>query len=91
MDSLSPATATPALHPEDVRAALRKRHGTVAAFAIARDLKPQALADWLRGRTNATVNDVVAAELGIEDLRLTMNMDDSAAGSPAHRQNAGAR
>ena len=84
-----------AYHPEDIRSALRKRHGTVAAFARARSLKPQALADWLRGRTSAAVAAIVADELGEAEIqvaeRQSMGMDDSDAEPAAHRLNAGAR
>jgi len=82
-------------HPEDIRAALKKRHGTLGAFAAARGLKPQALADWLRGRTSAPVAEVVASELDIPEISVavpqSMKMDDSEVGTAAHRLNAGAR
>ena len=87
-----PATA---YHPEDIRSALRKRHGTIRAFALTRSLKPQALADWLRGRTSAPVAKAVADELGIPGIHVSsaqsINMDNSAGVSAAHRLNAEAR
>lgn len=82
-------------HPEDVKAALRKRHGTLAEFARAREIKPQALADWFRGRTSAHVADLIAEELGVSEVciaaRQSMTMDDSATVGAPHRLNAAAR
>lgn len=83
------------IHPEDVKAALRKRHGTVGEFARARGLKPQAVSDWLRGRTSAPVANAVAEELGFpvvhEEARQSIKLDDSATHATSHRLNAEAR
>lgn len=83
------------LHPEDIKAELRKRHGTIGAFATARGLKPQSLVDWLRGRTSAPVARVVADELGMAEVHVSspqsMKVDDSNAGPGTHRLNAKGR
>lgn len=83
------------IHREDVKAELRKRHGTVGAFARARGLKPQAVADWLRGRTSAPVAVAIAAELRLSgnhgEVGPSIKLDDSAAGRVSHRLNAEAR
>ncbi len=83
------------LHREDIKAELRKRHGTVVAFATNRGLKPQAVADWLRGRTSAAVAEAVAGELGVAEVRhegsLSINVDNNAKVTRAHRQSGGAR
>lgn len=83
------------LHKEDIKAALRKRHGTLGAFAASRDLKPQAVVDWLRGRTSDKVAQAVEAELRDaerdHEAGESMNVDDSAAETATHRLNAGAR
>ena len=83
------------VHPEDIRAELRKRHGTVNAFALARGVKPQAIADFLRGRTSKPVARIIADELGLDEVHVgvpqSMNMDDSADVAGAHRLNAEAR
>lgn len=83
------------IHREDVKAELRKRHGTVGAFARARGLKPQAVADWLRGRTSAPVAVAVAAELGVsgnhDEIGQSIKLDDSPAKQASHRLNAEVR
>lgn len=83
------------LHPEDVKAALRKKHRTIDAFARSRGLKPQAVADWMRGRTSAPVETAIADELGLSAHQETpsesMKVDDSANGADVHRLNAEAR
>lgn len=47
------------MHPEDVKAAIRKRFGTVARFIEARDLPATGVSDLLRGRTSARVRNAV--------------------------------
>lgn len=83
------------LHPEDIKAELRKRHRTVHAFAAARGLKAQAVADWLRGRTSAPVAAAIAAELGVDRVEQksgqSIDVDDSNANHPTHRLNAGGK
>lgn len=82
------------LHREDIKAILRKRHGTMQAFADACGLKSQAIADFLRGRTSAHVADLVEAELrdaaqedGFESMKLDGSNDDPV----MHSINAGVR
>ena len=80
------------LHREDIKAVLRKRHGSIGEFARKRGIKYQALADWLRQRPNAKVAKLVEAELkraqregqAVESIKL----DHSAEISATHRQNA---
>ena len=81
------------IHKEDIKAALRKRHGTVAAFASARGLKAQQVRDWLRGRTSAAVAEQVVRELGVVQVQHgeSINVDDSRASCTSHRLNAGDR
>lgn len=43
------------MHREDIKAAIRKRFGTVAAFEQANGLPAKSVNDVLRGRTNARV------------------------------------
>ena len=47
------------MHPEDVKAAIRKRFGTVSRFIEERDLPVTGVSDLLRGRTSARVRDAV--------------------------------
>ncbi len=42
---------------------LRKRHGSVRAFAAKKGVKYQAVVDWLRGRPNGPVAKLVSAEM----------------------------
>lgn len=51
------------LHPEDVKAAVRKAHGTIDAFHRAYNLPSTGLYDVLRGRTSARVEDAIRAVL----------------------------
>ena len=46
-------------HPEDVKAAIRKRFGTISRFIEANDLPTPGVRDLLRGRTSARVRDAV--------------------------------
>jgi len=48
---------------EDIKAALRKRHGSVRKFAAKKGVKYQAVVDWLRGRPNGRVAKLVRAEI----------------------------
>ena len=82
------------MHPEDIKATLRKRHGTIVAFAQARGLKPQMVADFLRGRASAAVTAVVEGELQAAHAEAevrSMNLDDSAGEASAHSLIAEAR
>ena len=55
------------MHPEDIKAALRKRFGSVFAFEDAHDLPRKSVSDFLRGRANQRVkegNRIAALSLG---------------------------
>lgn len=84
------------MHPEAVKAAIRMRHGTLAAFAAMHRLEAQAVRDLLRGMSS-TAKPHVAELLGIEPDQLVISRDStdvefhSALTSSAHRLNAGAR
>ena len=47
------------MHNEDVKAALRKRFGSVAAFERTRELPEKSVTDLLRGYTSARVRKAV--------------------------------
>ena len=86
VDGRSGRMSVTVLHSEDVKAELRKRHGTIRKFAAARELKPQQVADWLRGRASAPVAKAIAAELGVDDEEgSSIKLDDSAGDAGAHR------
>ena len=84
------------LQREDIKAALRKRHGSVRAFAAKKGVKYQAVVDWLRGRPNGPVSKLVKAEMqrakrdGLSFDESIM-LDHSSEASEAHRLNAEAQ
>ena len=86
--------ATTTIHREDVKAQLRKRYGSLAAFSEARGLLAQQVRDLLRGKSNAA-KAAVATELGVDPDQLVITSDSlpicgthSNAASKAHRLNA---
>lgn len=46
-------------HPEDIKAAIRKRHGSLRAFHEAKGLPKRAVSDMLRGRPSRRVTEAV--------------------------------
>lgn len=61
-------------HPEDIKAALRKQHGSLAAFENAKGLPVSSVHDVLRGKARQRIADAIAQELGIsvaDLLRIT--------------------
>ena len=52
------------MHPEDIKAGLRKLHGTVKAFEAARELAADSVRDVLRGKSSRRTAEAIAAELG---------------------------
>jgi len=77
------------MHPEDVKAAIRKRHGTIRAFVDAHGLPSTGVSDLFRGRTSRRVSDAVEAVL--QEQFGSINMDSSSKPRRAHRLNAGAK
>lgn len=77
------------LHPEDVKAAIRKRFGTVSRFIEARGLPETGVSDLFRGRTSKRVRDAVEEVLQEEAQSIKLDPNEMSAG--AHRLNAGAR
>jgi lambda repressor-like predicted transcriptional regulator len=53
------------MHPEDIKAELRKRHGSMTAFAEARGLPRQGVSNLLNGRISRPVAVAVAKELNM--------------------------
>lgn len=84
------------MHPEAVKAVIRMRHGTLAAFAAVHRLKADAVRDTLRG-TSSTAKPHVAELLGVDPDHLVISKDSTNAESdsklePApHSLNAVAR
>jgi lambda repressor-like predicted transcriptional regulator len=80
------------MHPEDVKAGIRKRFGTIAAFEQAKGLPPKSVNDILRGRPNARVTKAVEDALSIPALIPPQSelSDDSEESDGAHRLNRAA-
>ena len=79
------------LHREDVKALLRKRHGTVAAFEARRSLAKDAVSDLLRGRTSAKTAKALQDEIDkarSEEDEQSDKSDDSTSDRPIHRLTA---
>lgn len=47
------------MHPEDIKAAIRKRYGSVKAFVEAHELPVTGVSDIFRGRTSQRVTDAI--------------------------------
>ena len=89
------------MHKEDIKAAIRRKHGTVLAFEQAHDLPEGSVKDVLRGRSSARTEGAIAALLklpmhkvfprryGLPDS--STNRDDKPRSRDAHRLTAGAR
>jgi len=79
------------LHPEDVKAAIRKRFGSLKNFEFVHGLAQQGVADLLRGRTSARTASVVDAVLTIENASVvsvkSKKKDYSQKKAPSHRLN----
>lgn len=51
------------MHPEDVKAGLRKQFGSVAAFEVAKELPAKSVHDVLRGRPSKRVRQAIEEAL----------------------------
>lgn len=85
-------------HPEDIKAAIRKIHGTVVEFERARALPHRSVRDVLRGKAVHRTAKAIAVELGepVERLfpgryRASHNGDNSTRQNCSHSLNAGAK
>lgn len=76
------------MHPEDIKAALRKKYGSVFAFEDARGLPRKSVSDFLRGRPNQRVRDAIDTVLSPDQSDLA---DGSEAGADFHRKKVAAR
>ena len=86
-------------HREDIKAALRKRHGSVRAFEAGQGLPVNSVSDVLRGRTVSRAIAAIAADLKIDPsvirsigkngVRSSNESDDTAKQSRRPRLNAG--
>ncbi len=72
------------MHPEDIKATLRKRFGSVFAFEQAVDLPHKSVSDFLRGRANQRVKAAINKVLTSSPSETS---DNSSTAGAAHRQN----
>lgn len=77
------------MHKEDVKAVLRKRFGSVAAFERAHSLAAQSVSEIFRGRPSKRTSDAVERVLR-EEVEATESIISVDTGAPPafHRQNA---
>ena len=77
-------------HPEDVKAAIRKRFGSLRKFEEMHGLARMSVQDMLRGRTSARTAKVVNAVLLMESVSTGPSLSpikDATAKAPSmHRQ-----
>lgn len=75
-------------HPEDIKAAIRKRYRSFGRFELAENLGKNSVADLLRGRKSARTESAVRRVLA-EDQKWgspkSIRMDASADSGGAHR------
>lgn len=81
------------MHPEDVKAEIRKRFATVSAFERRFELPSKSVHDLLRGRASARVEKAIKAviERPVSDFPKSECSDFSENRSQPHRQNNGGR
>lgn len=77
------------MHPEDVKASLRKKYGTVARFIEAHDLPATGVSDVLRGRPSKRVCDAI--EEVLQEQAKSIKLDSSANSKPPHGKNLSSR
>ncbi len=73
------------MHPEDVKAAIRKRYGTISRFIEERDLPATGVSDLLRGRTSRRVREAVEDVL---NSQTSTNLDCNDGSSKAQQKSA---
>jgi len=75
------------MHPEVVKAAIRMRHGTMAAFAAVHGFEAQAVRDCLRG-SSSTAKPAVAELLGVKPDQLVISRDSTNASNDSDTDGA---
>lgn len=53
------STLAQTMHPEDIRAAIRKQFGSIQAFVRAKGLPETGVSDFFRGRRSRRVSDEI--------------------------------
>lgn len=87
-----------ALHPEEIKARIRMRHGSTFAFERKLGLPHKSVVDVLRGRAVAQTAEAIANDLGktVQELfpgrfKLSDMSDGSTVDSETQHLNAGAK
>lgn len=70
-------------HPEDIKAAIRKRYRSVSRFVLAENLKKGAVADILRGRKSARTERAIRRVLAEQERWEKQKSIESASSSRA--------
>lgn len=78
------------MHPEDIRAELRKRFGTITKFEDANNLPRKSVHEILRGRKSARVSEAIEKAI-IEAPVLQSENSYSSREPSAHRLSGGVR
>lgn len=73
-------------HPEDVKAAIRKRFGSLEKFEKQHGLFKGAVTDVLRGRTSARVAAVMNAALVMEAATVAPRLTNIPVSTPTRRR-----
>ncbi len=88
-----------ALHPEDIKAGIRKRFGSLTAFERQKGLPEGSAADVLRGRSVSCTAEAIAEALGVpfkavspnqKHIRTRVRRNTTSGNSDSHRLNEGA-
>ncbi|RJF91147.1 hypothetical protein D3876_13525 [Sphingomonas cavernae] len=81
------------MHPEDVKAEIRKRFRTVASFERSFNLPGKSVTDLLRGYKSQRVSDAIQSVISrpVSEFVQSEDSDVSENDSAAHRLNAEAR
>lgn len=89
------------MHREDIKAELRKRYGSIAAFSERAELPRGLVSDVLRGRASSRAEAAIAAALNMPIQRLfphrygfndsNLKADSSPVSKRSHRLSAEAR
>lgn len=80
--------STDLLHPEEIRAQLRIKFGTLAKFEKARKLPARSVTDVLRGRAIRRTEKAIAKELGVHLHAISRRYADFASANVDNSENA---
>jgi len=81
------------MHPEDIKAAIRKRFISVSAFERRYNLPAKSVHDLLRGRSSARVEEAIKSVISqpVSEFSKSEHSEYSQKGGNAHRINIKSR